>query len=110
MKPARLEEGVGSCPEYALNNLAFASQLRKITEKLYQVNRIALWCSSPKVIRFIDLVIATVGLDLTAVPGRPSLSRQAMVSTLGQLTFLPSCRTWGCQFKANLNQSSRSKL
>jgi len=55
----------------------------------------ALGCSAPNAIRFVDLAIAGDGLDWPAVPCRPWLSRQAMGSTLVQLKYLPSCRTRG---------------
>jgi len=47
----------GPCPDFASNTLAFALQLRKITENLSQVNRMALGCSAPNAIRFVDLAI-----------------------------------------------------
>ena len=81
--------GCGSCPDFATNTLAFALQLRKITENLSQGNRRALGCSASNAIRLVDLAIAGDGLDWPAVPCRPWLSRQATGSTLGQ----PSCRT-----------------
>jgi len=89
------------CPDFASNTLAFALQLRKITENLSQGNRMALGCSAPNAIRFVDLAIAGDGLDCPAVPCRPWLSRQAMGSTLGQLKYLPSCRTKGFTTSAN---------
>ena len=85
----------GSCHDFASNTLAFALQLRKITENLSQGNRMALGCSAPNTIRFVDLAIAGDGLDWPAVPCCPWLSRQATGSTLGQLKYLSSCRTMG---------------
>ena len=41
----------GPCPDFASNTLAFALQLRKITENLGQGNRMALGCSAPNAIR-----------------------------------------------------------
>jgi len=57
----------GPCPYFASNTLAFALQLRKITENLSQGNRMPLGCSAPKAIRFVDLAIAGDGLDWPAV-------------------------------------------
>jgi len=42
-------------------------------------------------IRFVDMTIAGDGLDWTAGPCRPSLTRQATGSALGQRMYLPSC-------------------
>jgi len=83
----------GPCAEFASNTLAFALQLRKITENISQGNRMALGCSAPSAIRFVDLTTAGDGLDWSAVPCRPWLSRQAMGLTLDQRKYLPSCRT-----------------
>ena len=85
----------GPCPDFASNTLAFALQLRKITENLNQGKRMALGYSAPNAIRFVDLALAGDSLDWPAVPCRPWLSRQATGSTLGQLKYLPSCRTRG---------------
>ena len=87
------------CPDFASNTLAFALQLRNITENLSQSNRMALGCSVPKAIRLVDW---------PAAPCRPWLSRQATGSILGQhicrvvvlggsphqLTFSQSSRSW----------------
>jgi len=81
------------CLHFASNTLAFALQLRKITENLSQGNRMALGFSALNAIRFVDLAIASDGLGWPAIPCRPWLSRQAMGSTLGQRKYLPSCRT-----------------
>jgi len=56
------------CHDFASNTLAFALQLRKITENLSQGNRMALGCSAPNAIRFVELAIARDGLDWPAVP------------------------------------------
>ena len=56
------ERECGPCPDFASNIMAFALQLRKITENLSQDNRMALGCSAPKAIRFVDLAIAGDGL------------------------------------------------
>jgi len=53
----------------------------------------ALGCSAPIAIRLVDFAITGDSLDWPAVPCHPWLSRQATVSTLRQLTYLPSCRT-----------------
>ena len=91
----------GPCHDFATNTLAFALQLRKITENLSQGNRRALGCSVPNAIRLVELAIAGDGLDWPAVPGLPSLSRQVMGSTLGQLKYLPICHTRGFPTPAN---------
>jgi hypothetical protein len=98
--------GCRPCPDFASNTLAFALQLRKITENLSQGNRMALGCSAPNTIRFVDLTIAGDGLDWPAVPCRPWLSRQATGSTLCRLQYLPSCRTRGFPTSVTLSQSS----
>ena len=85
----------GSCPDFASNTLAFALKLRKITVNLSQGNRMALGCSAPNAILLVDLAIAGESLDWPAVPCRSWLSSQVKVSTLGQLTYLPSCHTRG---------------
>jgi len=95
----------GPCPEFVSNTLAFALQLRKITENLSQGNRMALGCSAPNAIRLVDLAIACVGLDWPAVPYQACLSRQATGSTLGQLKNLPSCRTRGFPHHLTLFQT-----
>jgi len=58
----------GPCPDFAPNTLAFALQLREIIEHLSQGNRLALGCSAPSAIRFVDLAIASDGLDWPAAP------------------------------------------
>jgi hypothetical protein len=93
----------GPCPGFASNTLAFDLQRRKITENLGQGNRMALGFSAPNAIRLIDLAIAGDDLDWPAVPCRPWLSRQATGLTLGQLKYLPSCRTWGFPASANFD-------
>jgi hypothetical protein len=47
----------GPCPDFASNTLAFALQLRKITESLNQGNRRALGCSALSAIRLVDLAM-----------------------------------------------------
>ena len=59
-------------------------------------------------IRLVVLVIAGDGLDWPAVLRRPWLSRQATGSTLGELKYLPSCRTRGSPHQLTSSQSSRS--
>jgi hypothetical protein len=93
------------CIEYT--NIAF--QL-KITETPSQGDRMAIGCSAPNAILFVDLAIAGVGLGLPVVPCRPWLSRRATGSTLGQRKYLPSCRTRGSPHQLTLSQSSRSGL
>jgi len=83
----------GPCPDFASNTLAFALQLRKITENLIQGNQMALGCSAPNAICLVDFTIARDGLDWPAAPCRPWFSHQATGPTLGQLKYLPSCRT-----------------
>jgi len=63
------------CPDFASNTLAFALQLRKITENLSQGNRMALGCSAPNAIHSVDLAIADDGLDWSAALYSPWLSR-----------------------------------
>ena len=93
----------GPCPDFASNTLAFALQLKKITENLSQGNRMVLGCSAPNAIRFVDLAIAGDGLDWPAVPCHPWLSRQVTGSTLGQLKYLLRCHTRGFPTSANLD-------
>jgi len=83
----------GPCPDFASNTLAFALQLRKITENLSQGNRMALGCSALNAIGSVNLAIMGNGLNWPAAPCRPLLSRQTTGSTLGQLKYLPSCHT-----------------
>jgi len=83
----------GPCPVFASNTLAFALQLRKIMENLSQGNRVALGCSAPNAIRFVDLAVAGDGLDLLSPAalgfrvrrrGQPSVSlRICRVAVLG---------------------------
>ena len=61
----------GPCPDFASNTLALALQLRKITENPSQVNRMALRCSAPNAIRYVELAIAGDGLDCPVIPCRP---------------------------------------
>jgi len=70
-------------------------------ENLSQGNRIALSCSAPNVIHFVNLAIAGDGHDWPAVPCHPWHSCQVTGSTLGQLTYLPSCHTRGFPTSAN---------
>ena len=89
------------CPDFVLNTLAFAFQLRKITEKLSQVSRMALGCLAPNAIRSSSWprrAVASTGLLSPAAlgfrvrrPGQP----------LGKLKCLPSCRTRGFPTSAN---------
>jgi len=62
--------------------------------------------ADPNAIRFVDMAIASDGLDWPAGPCRPSLTCQATGSTLGQRKYLPSCRTRVFLTSAN----SESKL
>jgi len=91
----------GPCHDFVWNTLAFALQLRKITENLSQCSRRALGWSAPNAIRLVDLAIAGDVIDWPAVPCRPWFSRQTTASTLGQRKFLPSCRTRGFPTSAN---------
>ena len=54
----------GPCSEFALNTLAFALKLRKITENLTQGNRMAVGCSVPNAILFVDLAFAMASTGL----------------------------------------------
>ena len=91
-EPAAPGGECGPCREFASYTLAFALQLRKITD-LSQGSRKALGWSAPNMIRLVDWAIKGDGLDWPAGPCRPWLSRQATGSTLGQSKYLPSCRT-----------------
>jgi hypothetical protein len=71
-------------------------------ENLSQVIRKALGWTGSDAIRLVDLVIAGNGLDSSASPCRPWLSPQMTWSNLGQLKYLPSCRTRGFPTSANL--------
>jgi len=95
------EGNCGPCPDFELNTLAFALQLRKITENLSQGSRIELGWSAPSAIRLVDLATASGRLDWTAVPCRPRLSRQATGPALEKFKYLPSCRTRGFPTSAN---------
>jgi len=98
------------CADFSSNTLAFALQLRKITENRSQGNRRALGCSAPNAIRLVDLAISGDGLDWPAVPCRSWLSRQATGSTLGQFKYLPSCRTRGFPTSANFESKLSVRL
>jgi len=101
VKPPRLGGGeCGPCPDFVSNTL------RKITENLSQSSRRALGWSAPNAIRLVDLAIAADGLDWPAVPCRPWLSHQATGSALGQLKYLPSCRTRVSPHQLTLSQGS----
>ena len=64
--------------------------------------------ADPNAIRFVDMAIAGDGLDSPAGPCRPSLTRQATGSTLGQRKYLPNCRTRGFPHQITLSRSSQS--
>jgi hypothetical protein len=83
----------GPCPDFASDTLAFALQLRKITENLSQCNRKALGWSALNAIRLVDM--------WPAGRCRPWLSPQVTGSTLGQRRYLPNCRTRGFPTSAN---------
>ena len=97
----------GPCPDFLSYTLAFALQLRKITENLRQGNRKALGWSAPIAIRLVELAIAGDGLDWPAGPCHPWLSRQATWSTLGRRKYLPICRTNGFPTLANFSVKAR---
>ena len=61
-------EESGACPDFALNTLAFALQLRKITENLSNGNRRALGPSAPYAIRLVDMAPAGDELDWPVSP------------------------------------------
>jgi len=94
-----------SCPDFASNTLAFALQLREITENLSQGNRKAHGCSGPNAIRLVDFAIVGDGFDYPAAPCCPWLKRQMTGSTLGQLKYLPSCRARGFPTSANFESN-----
>jgi hypothetical protein len=89
------------CPDFANYTLAFALQLRKITENLSQGSRKGLGVTAPNAFLFVDVAIAGDGLDWSADPCRPWLSHQSTGSTLGQLKYLLSCRTRRFHTSAN---------
>jgi hypothetical protein len=91
----------GPCPDFTSYTLLFPLKLRKITENLSQGNRKRVGRSAPNVIPLVILAIASDGFDWPAGPCRPWLSRQAKGLTLGQLKYLPSCRTMGFPTSAN---------
>ena len=93
------------CVEYPGICLRTEEKSRKI---LIQGSRKALGWSLPNAIRLVDLTIAGDGLDWTAGPCRPWLSRQATGLTLGQRKYLPSCHTRG--FPASGNFESNLSL
>jgi hypothetical protein len=81
--------------------LAFALQLRKITEHLSQGSRKVLGCSAPNTIRLVDLANAGDGLDWSVGSRHPRLTPKASGPTLGQCRYLPSCHTRGFPTPAN---------
>ena len=95
------ERGVRAVPRLCIKYPGFALQLTKITENPSQGNRRVFSWSAPNAIRLVDLATAGDGLDWPAVPCHPWLSRQATGSTLGQLKYLPICRTRGFPTSAN---------
>jgi hypothetical protein len=94
--------GVRAVPRLCIYTLAFDLQQTKSTVNLSQGIRRALGWTGPNAIRLVDLAIAGDGLDWPAGPCRPWISPQAMGSTLGQLKYLPSCRTRGFPTSANV--------
>jgi hypothetical protein len=60
--------GLQSVPRLCIYTLAFALQLRKITENLSQGIRKALGCTVPNAIRLVDLAIEGDDLDWPAGP------------------------------------------
>ena len=93
----------GPCPDVASYTLAFALQLRKITENLSQGSRKALGWSAPNAIRLVDLGIA--GLLVPAALGfRVRRRGQPSVS----VKYLPSCRTRGFPTSADFWVKVRS--
>jgi len=100
----------GLCPNFASYTLAFALQLRKITENLSQGTQNALGWSALNVICLADLAITGDGLDWPAGPCRPWLSCWATGSTLSQRKYQPSCCTRVSPHQLALSQSSQSGL
>ena len=82
MKPPRLGVGeCGPCPNFVSYTLAFALQLRKITENLSQGIQKALGLKAPNAICLVDLALAGDGLLAPATlrfrvrrRGQPSVS------------------------------------
>ena len=90
----------GPCPDLSYN-LAFALQLKKITENLSQGSRKAIGWSAPNAIRFVDLAIAGDGLDSPEGSCRTWLTLQTTGSTLCHCKYLPSCGTTWFSMSAN---------
>jgi len=93
---------VQAVPRLCIEYPGICLKLRKTTENLSQGNRMAIGCSAPNGIRFVDLAIACDCFDWPVVPCHPRLWRQATGPTLGQRKYLPSCRTRGFATSANL--------
>jgi len=92
----------GPCPNFASYTLAFALQLRKITEKLSEGNRKALGWSAPNAICLVGLAITGDDLEWPTGSCRPWLTPQATGANLGQRKYLPSCSTRGFPTSAKI--------
>ena len=84
-------------PDFASNTLAFALQLRKITENF----RIAGGLIITERDSFSRLGHRGRWPRMASLPCRTWLSRQATGSALGQLKYLPNCRTRAFHTSAN---------
>ena len=74
----------------------------KSQKNLSQGKRMALGCSTPNGIRFVDLAITGDGLEWLFVPCRSWRSLQATGSNLVQHKYLPNFRTRGFPKSANV--------
>jgi len=91
----------GPCPDFVLNTLAFALQLRKTPENISQCNGMALGCLASNAIRLSTWpprAVASTGLLSPAALGF-HVRRQG--SALGKLEYLQRCRTRGFPTSAN---------
>jgi len=98
------------CPDFVLNNLAFALHLRKITENLSQGSRMALGCLAPNAIRLSTWprrAVASTGLLSPAALGL-RVRRQGQPS--GSLSTFRVAVLGGSPHQITLNQSSQTVL
>jgi len=100
----------GPCPEFVLNTLAFALQLRKIMESLSQSSRMALRCLAPNAIRLSTWpprAVASTGLLSHAALGF-RVRRKCQPS--GSLITCRVAVIGGSPNQLTLSQSSQSGL
>ena len=109
MRPPRLGEGsAGRAP--TLHPIPWHLPYYRGKSRKTSVRLAERRSADPNAIRFVDMAFAGDGLDWPAAPCRPSLTRQATGSTLGQRKYLPSYRTRGSPHQLTLSQSSQSGL